>query len=270
MVFNFLKDRIWSKIQGWSAKSLSRAGKAVLLRNVAQAVPSYAMSCFLLPKSLCQELERMMNSFWWGSSKRDLKGIRWLSWSNMSMPKCRGCVGFRDLHWFNLALLGKHCWHFLQNPSSLVARIFKARYYPNSSLFEASRGGGASFIWSGLWQAKEKIKHGFRWVVGDGKNIKVFEDIWLRDNGNCSLENTNMVRTDAVNVCDLFVPGTKNWDVQKVSSLFTNCDAEKILATRVPQNQVNNRIVWMSTADGKYSVKSGYRYWYDQNGSIVA
>lgn len=43
-VFNFLKDRMWSKIQGWNAKCLSKAGKAVLLRNVAQAIPSYAMS----------------------------------------------------------------------------------------------------------------------------------------------------------------------------------------------------------------------------------
>lgn len=45
-VFNFLKDRLWNKIQGWSVKCLSRAGKAVLLRSVAQAVPSYVMSCF--------------------------------------------------------------------------------------------------------------------------------------------------------------------------------------------------------------------------------
>lgn len=66
-VFNFLKDRLWSKIQGWSSKCLSRAGKAVLLRTVAQAIPLYAMSCFLLPKSLCGELEKMMNSYWWGS-----------------------------------------------------------------------------------------------------------------------------------------------------------------------------------------------------------
>lgn len=30
-VFGFLKDSLWNKIQGWSAKCLSKAGKAVLL-----------------------------------------------------------------------------------------------------------------------------------------------------------------------------------------------------------------------------------------------
>lgn len=31
--------------------------------------------------------------------------------------------------------------------------------------------------------------------------------------------------------------------------------------------QMNDRIAWTSAADGKYSVKSGYRYWYEQNGT---
>lgn len=145
-VFTFLKDRLWNKIQGWSSKCLSKAGKAVLLRNVAQAVPSYAMSCFLVPKSLCIELERMMNSFWWGSKNNGRKGIKWLSWTNMSMSKSVGGLGFRDLYEFNLALLGKQCWNLVNNPNSLVARVFKARYYNNSTLFEACINGGVSFV----------------------------------------------------------------------------------------------------------------------------
>lgn len=74
-VFNFLKDRIWNRIQGWSEKCLSRGGKAIMLRNVAQTIPTYTMLCFLLPKLLSQEMERMMNSFWWGSSNNNKKGI---------------------------------------------------------------------------------------------------------------------------------------------------------------------------------------------------
>lgn len=34
-VFSYLKDKIWAKIKSWSTKLLSRAGKDVLLRNVA-------------------------------------------------------------------------------------------------------------------------------------------------------------------------------------------------------------------------------------------
>lgn len=134
-VFNSLKHRLWNKLKGWSSKCLSKAGKAVLLRNVAQAVSTYAMSCFMLPKSLCKELGRMMNSFWWGSKEGSNRGIRWLSWSNMNMSKASGGLGFRDLFGFNLALIEKQCWNLLSQPNSLVARVFKARYYANSSFF---------------------------------------------------------------------------------------------------------------------------------------
>lgn len=62
-VFSYLKDKIWAKIKSWNTKLLSRAGKAVLLRKVAQTIHAYTMSCFLIPKSLCYEMERMMNTF---------------------------------------------------------------------------------------------------------------------------------------------------------------------------------------------------------------
>lgn len=149
-VFNFLKERMWNKVKGWNEKCFSKAGKVVLIRNVAQAVPTYAMSCFMLPKSLCKELERIMNSFWWGSSGGGDKGIKWLSWSNMCMSKGSGGLGLRDMFGFNLTLLGKHCWNFLSNLNSLVSRVFKARYFANTSLFEAIRGGGDNYIWCGL------------------------------------------------------------------------------------------------------------------------
>lgn len=84
----------------------------------------------------------MMNSFWWGVKDNTRRGIRWMSWTNMSMNKAMGGLGFRDLYGFNLALLGKQCWNLMNRPESLVARVFKGRYYANSSLFEARRGGG--------------------------------------------------------------------------------------------------------------------------------
>lgn len=240
---------------------MSRAGKAVLLRNVAQAIPAYTMSCFLLPKSLCQELQRKLNSFWWGSGNSANRGIRWLAWENMSMAKCKGGMGFRDLHGFNLALLGKHCWNFLKHPEALVTRIFKARYFPNNTFFNANRGGGASFIWSGIWQAKEVLKKGFRWVLGDGKSIEVFDDAWLRGKNEFRVDSNNATRGTKLKAFDLFMPETKMWDYQKVYNLFPSCDAKAILATPIPQNQVGDRAAWLHSVDGKYSVKTGYKFW---------
>lgn len=72
-VFEFVKDKVWRRVQSWSAKSVSRAGKSVLIKNVAQSIPTYCMSCFLLPKSLYQEMEKMLNKYWWKSGSGDGK-----------------------------------------------------------------------------------------------------------------------------------------------------------------------------------------------------
>lgn len=60
-IFGFLKEKLQSN---WDTKMLSKGGKEVLLKTVAQALPNYAMGVFLLPMNLCQDLERMMCKYW--------------------------------------------------------------------------------------------------------------------------------------------------------------------------------------------------------------
>ena len=55
-VFAYLRERVWSKIQGWKTKLLSRSGKEILWKSVVQSMQTYAMSVFLLPKSLYEEI----------------------------------------------------------------------------------------------------------------------------------------------------------------------------------------------------------------------
>lgn len=45
--------------------------------------------------------------------------------------------GFQDLSFFNIAMLGKQIWRIIQNPNSLVSRVFKAKYFPNCDVLDA-------------------------------------------------------------------------------------------------------------------------------------
>ncbi len=66
--FTQIKERVWQKLKGWKEKLLSQAGREILIKAVAQAIPTYSMSCFRLPAKLCNELEAMVRRFWWSNN----------------------------------------------------------------------------------------------------------------------------------------------------------------------------------------------------------
>ena len=163
--FSYIKDIIWKRIQGWRNKLLSQAGKGVLIKSVAQVIPTYSMSVFLFPVSVCDEIQKMMNSFWWGSSSGNGKGIIWQSRARLARAKEFGGMGFCDLQVFNFALLGKQGWNFIHNPNTLVARLFKAKYFPHGSYLRHH------------WEAIQVLS-GVVFGVRKKLSIRVFDGEW--------------------------------------------------------------------------------------------
>ena len=58
--FKGIKDKVWAQLNDWKVHFLSQAGKEILIKAVIQAIPTYCMSVFLLPLSLCKELNSLM------------------------------------------------------------------------------------------------------------------------------------------------------------------------------------------------------------------
>ena len=64
--FNYIKEKVWKKLQGWEAKLLSQAKREVLLKAVIQTIHTYTISCFKVSVSLCNEIEALIKKVWWG------------------------------------------------------------------------------------------------------------------------------------------------------------------------------------------------------------
>ena len=104
--FKELQEKASKRVMGWKEKHISKAGREVLIKSVAQAIPTYSMSLFKIPKTDCDGINSTLSKYWWGQTK-DEKKIHWINRGRLCMSKRKGRMGFRDIHAFNLAMLAK-------------------------------------------------------------------------------------------------------------------------------------------------------------------
>ncbi|KAI3740081.1 hypothetical protein L2E82_30499 [Cichorium intybus] len=91
-----LVDKVKCKINDWKNKTLSFAGRLQLILSVLSSMQIYWASVFILPKSISNEIEKLMWGFLWchGELKH---GKAKVSWKTVCLPKDHGGLGIRNL-----------------------------------------------------------------------------------------------------------------------------------------------------------------------------
>jgi ribonuclease HI len=236
---------------------LSQAGKEVLLKAVIQAIPTYTMSIFLLPKSLCHRINSMMRKFWW-DHKDNLSRVAWMGWDKMSQSKDVGGLGCRDLEIFNQALLAKQGWRILQKPGSLVGKIFREKYFRGSSFFTATVGRNPSYAWRSMLKARGILDEGLVWRIGDGSSIRIWEDKWVQPTLGYNLKRPIVGVNHEDRVSILIDQESRWWNVPKLQEMFSEVEVQTICKIPICPGGQSDQLVWGGTKNGMYTVRSGY------------
>jgi hypothetical protein len=258
VVFRFIMDKVRNKLKGWKEKHLSFAGRAVLISAVIQALPTYVMSNFMIPKSMCDQIEKAICRFWWGSKEGQQK-IHWKARKELFKPKFQGGLGFRDMHLFNKAMLAKQVWRLQTDPNSLVGQCFKARYYPNTDILHSSQGRNASYAWQSIYQAIDLIHKGSCWKIGNGQLVNIWEDNWLvYQNGYKTF--TPQANHHNINKVDdiMLLQPQKSWNTNLIDQIFLPFESDLIKQIPLIDVPMDDRLMWPYSKDGIYSVKTGY------------
>ncbi|XP_024196014.1 uncharacterized protein LOC112199199 [Rosa chinensis] len=254
-IFSYLKERLSKKLISWRSKILSAGGKELLIKVVAQTSPNYVMNCYLLPKSLCDDLQQLCSQFFWGSIDEKRK-IHWQSWDCMCIPKEAGGLGFKHLHAHNLAMLAKQGWRLLSNPDSLVARVFKAIFHPWGSFLTIDMGDRPSYSWRNIMEARLVLHAGLFWRIGDGTSVKMWEDDWIPNVPAHSLEKPPDTIFDMVS--NLINAPECAWDIPAVHACFPPDVASHMLSIPLSTRVGVDKAAWKLEKWGSFSVKSAY------------
>ena len=254
--FEAIPTKIRGLMNGWGEKQLSCAARETLIKSVAQAIPTYSMSCFVLAPSTCQKITSATSNYWW-SSKVDRRGMHWRNWTDMCLPKCQRGMGFRDIKLFNLAMLGKQGWRLMVAPDSLCARVLKGKYFHNCDFMSARKKKNASHTWRAILAGRKVLQLGCIRRIGDGNDTNIWNDQWLP--GGVGMKPLcRKAEAIAEQVSELLSPDGSSWNDAALEQNLVPLDAEA--ARRIPLGRsMTDSWAWSGERHRMYTVKSGYR-----------
>ncbi|XP_040987655.1 uncharacterized mitochondrial protein AtMg00310-like [Juglans microcarpa x Juglans regia] len=257
--FQHIVEKVCRKLENWKVKFLSQAGKEILIKVVVQAIPTYSMNVFLLPRTLCNKLNSLISNFWWGTNDKTAK-IHWKGWDSLSKNKVAGGLGFRDLLAFNSALLAKQVWRILKNPTALAAKVLKAAYFPNSSILQAKVGSKPSYTRKSISLAINTVKEGMIWRIANGEDVKIWQDKWIPTNNSRKVMSPIKILSSNAKVTELIDPNTRWWNMQLLHDIFWIEDKQQIIRIPIAQTtHLRDNIAWKYTSNGCFTVKSAYQ-----------
>jgi hypothetical protein len=143
-------DKFNAKLTCYEANKLSHAGRLALIKSVFASIPVYYMSSILLSKKILAKLTSIVCKFWWTGIQSDTnsKPLCFRSWFDICQPIQDGRLGVRDLLIMNKSLLAMSIWRIIKEPDSVLACVFKSKYFPTCDIWRSNHSLPKSGFWS--------------------------------------------------------------------------------------------------------------------------
>jgi hypothetical protein len=254
-------DKILKRIAGWRGKLLSHAARVLLVKACLASIPIYLLSFFKFPKWALNLINTQMANCLWNDTK-DKRKLHLANWHIVCMPKSQGGLGIPYLRDVNICLLASWLKRYINGDGKLWKELVDSKYNTKNPNIFACIDTNSSKFWKGFIWALNAVRLGYRWKVGDGKQIRFWEDTWF---GTSPLSvqfwdmycicNEKMATIsqiwDSVNVKLTFRRNfntgmMENWfelvEICKSIDFSPDCDA----------------LIWAYNSDGQYSTSSLY------------
>ena len=103
--------------------------------------------------------------------------------------------------------------------------MFKAKYFPTGTIFDAMVGSG-SYAWKSILKARKVIQLGARWRIGDGSSVKIFKDSWLPGVHSRRVLSPVSILSEDATVDQLIDSDSRWWNTNLVDTIFITSEAQ--------------------------------------------
>jgi exonuclease III len=240
-----LIEKVASRLPGWKADLMSRAGRAIYVQSVLTSVLIYYATALELPPWCLKAVDKIRRNFLWRGRKETNGGHCLIAWPKVSCPKELGGLGILDLQKFGWALRIRWLWFGKTDPNKPWAAFSVTTHKNAQALFALA----------------------VTTAVGNGRNTKFWTDRWL--NGSsieqlaphlfaCVPKRRAKRRTVSEALLD------DNWvqDIQGHRSVAVMAEYLEIwdmIQEVVLQPEVEDVHKWRFEASGVFSTQSAYK-----------
>lgn len=146
----------------------------------------------------------------------------------------------------------------MEHPTSLIHRVYKAKYFAQGSFLTAQVGRKPSYAWRSIMETRDLIKKGSRWCIGNGQKVHIWNDNWIPRPNSSKVVSPRRAHVEEVMVSDLINTDKRSWNAAKVRSILLPHEAELVLGIPIRYKLPDDSVIWAGTSSGIYTVRSTY------------
>jgi hypothetical protein len=123
-------SKLQERVKKWTYRDLNLAGRLILTKTVLQAISTYMMLVFPVPKGILQKIRSIQRDFLWHGTEHKNKSAL-VAWDKVCNPKGKGSLGLQDPQVTNESYGENIWWILVKDNSVLWTNLWKAKYAPN-------------------------------------------------------------------------------------------------------------------------------------------
>ena len=184
-----------SKIEVWTARLLSFAGRLILIKYVLNGILGFWSTYIFLPKNILKRLNALMFKFLWGGFYKPTGRCHYkVKWQECCLPLQEGGLGLRNIFEWNFSAILHQLWRIVQPGStSIWVQWFTKVFLKNKGFWTAGIPYKCSWVARKILNCRVKASEYIRYHIGRNSRFLFWLDPWVQNKPLLARFGTNAV-----------------------------------------------------------------------------